>query len=48
MKNESSATCFIDHIDSYATNEVTIYWNSPTVFAVAHWNVYRDMIDSCE
>ena len=29
--------CFIDHEDSYAGNEVTIYWNSPAVFAVSHW-----------
>lgn len=31
------AKCFIDHIDSYSTNEVTIYWNSPAVFVLSHW-----------
>ncbi|KAB8125811.1 glycoside hydrolase [Gracilibacillus oryzae] len=31
------AKCFIDHQESYATNEVTIYWNSPAVFVVSHW-----------
>src|SRR5690606_36729118 len=31
------AQCFIDHKDSYAGNEVTIYWNSPAAFAVSHW-----------
>jgi len=29
------AQCFIDHQESYATNEITIYWNSPAVFVVA-------------
>lgn len=24
--------CYIDDIDSYSTNEITIYWNSPMVF----------------
>jgi endoglucanase len=26
---------YIDHIDSYASNEVTIYWNSPVYFLLA-------------
>ena len=26
------AKCFVDHADSYSTNEITIYWNSPAVF----------------
>ena len=26
------AKCFVDHEDSYSTNEITIYWNSPAVF----------------
>ncbi|MCY0875599.1 MAG: glycoside hydrolase family 9 protein [Firmicutes bacterium] len=30
------ARCFIDHEDSYATNEITIYWNSPAVFVAAY------------
>jgi endoglucanase len=29
------ARCFIDHKDSYSTNEITIYWNSPAVFVAA-------------
>ncbi|PWV95721.1 non-processive endocellulase [Paenibacillus cellulosilyticus] len=27
--------CFIDHEDSYSTNENTIYWNSPAVYVAA-------------
>jgi endoglucanase len=27
--------CYIDHRDSYASNEITIYWNSPVYFVVA-------------
>ena len=30
-ENLPPAKAFIDHWDSYATNEVTIYWNSPAV-----------------
>lgn len=35
LQGKPPAQCFVDHIDSYATNEVTIYWNSPALFAVA-------------
>ena len=35
LQGQPPALCFVDHVDSYATNEVTIYWNSPAVFAVA-------------
>ena len=27
--------CYIDHIDCYSLNEITIYWNSPLVFALS-------------
>lgn len=27
--------CYIDHVDSYASNEITIYWNSPAYFVAA-------------
>lgn len=29
--------CYIDHVDSYSTNEITIYWNSPAVFMTAYF-----------
>lgn len=28
------AKCYADNTDSYSTNEITIYWNSPLVFAL--------------
>jgi endoglucanase len=30
------AKCFIDHVESYSTNEITIYWNSPGVYVGAY------------
>ncbi|MNP21705.1 Cellulose 1,4-beta-cellobiosidase precursor [compost metagenome] len=33
-----AAQCFADHEDSYSTNEVTIYWNSPALFLVSHFS----------
>ncbi|MRH43200.1 glycoside hydrolase [Aquibacillus halophilus] len=37
LRGLAPAQCFVDHEDSYSTNEVTIYWNSPAVFVVSHW-----------
>ncbi|MBM7570787.1 glycoside hydrolase family 9 protein [Aquibacillus albus] len=37
LRGNSPPACFIDHIDSYATNEITIYWNSPAVFVLSHF-----------
>ncbi|PZD97647.1 glycoside hydrolase [Paenibacillus sambharensis] len=37
LAGKAPAACFIDHVESYATNEVTIYWNSPAVFVVSRW-----------
>lgn len=30
--------CYVDHVGSYSTNEVTIYWNSPLIFILAFIN----------
>lgn len=30
--------CYVDHVDSYSTNEITIYWNSPAIFMTAYFN----------
>lgn len=30
------AKCFVDQADSYSTNEIDIYWNSPAVFTGAY------------
>lgn len=35
--NQPAAACFIDHEESYSTNEVTIYWNSPAVFVLSEF-----------
>lgn len=35
LQGRAPAASFIDHIGSYATNEMTIYWNSPAVFVAA-------------
>lgn len=32
------ARCFIDHEESYSTNEVAIYWNSPAVFVAGYFD----------
>lgn len=31
LYEEPSAKCYIDNAESYSTNEITIYWNSPLV-----------------
>ena len=30
--------CYLDHAMCYSLNEITIYWNSPTVFLVSYFN----------
>jgi endoglucanase len=30
------ATCFVDHIDSYSTNEVAINWNAAFAWLTAY------------
>jgi len=37
LQGKPPAQCFIDHEDSYSTNEVTIYWNSSALFALSHY-----------
>lgn len=34
-KNSAPMKCYLDHIDCYSLNEITIYWNSPFVFVLA-------------
>lgn len=31
--------CYVDHVESYSTNEITIYWNSPAVFMTAFFDL---------
>ena len=35
LEDEANAACYIDSVQSYSCNEVTIYWNSPLVFLLA-------------
>jgi len=35
------AMCFVDDVDSYASNEIAINWNSPLVFAAGYFNRYN-------
>lgn len=34
-KDSAPMKCYLDHIDCYSLNEITIYWNSPFVFVLA-------------
>lgn len=34
--NSPPMKCYLDHEDCYSLNEITIYWNSPFVFVLAH------------
>lgn len=38
LKGVAKAKCYLDNLDSYSTNEITIYWNSPLVFLLAYMN----------
>ncbi|WP_167956721.1 glycoside hydrolase family 9 protein [Anaerosporobacter faecicola] len=31
------AKCYVDHFDSYSTNEITIYWNAPLITLLAEF-----------
>jgi len=35
LVNTPPAKCFVDNAQSYSTNEVTIYWNSPFVYLLS-------------
>ncbi|MNJ33111.1 glycoside hydrolase family 9 protein [Paenibacillus bouchesdurhonensis] len=37
LAGKAPAASFADVMESYATNEVTIYWNSPAVFVLSHF-----------
>ena len=34
-KDTAPMKCYLDHVDCYSLNEITIYWNSPLVFVLA-------------
>ena len=35
LSNMPAAKCYVDHSESYSTNEITIYWNSPLTYLMA-------------
>lgn len=35
LTNMPSAKCYVDNVQSYSCNEVTVYWNSPLIFLLA-------------
>lgn len=35
LKGMPPAKCYVDDIESYSTNEITIYWNSPLIYLLA-------------
>jgi len=39
LEGQAPARCYVDHAESYSTNEVDIYWNSPFVYAMAALNM---------
>lgn len=40
LKGQPAAKCYLDNSESYSTNEVDIYWNSPFVYAMSELNMY--------
>ena len=32
LSENANAACYVDNVQSYSCNEVTIYWNSPLVY----------------
>lgn len=36
LAGQPAAKCYIDHVDSYSTNEVAINWNAPLVWVTAY------------
>ena len=35
LTEKANAACYVDNVQSYSCNEVTIYWNSPLVYLLA-------------
>ncbi len=49
LKSKAPAKCWIDNAESYSTNEITIYWNSPLVYLLANATKTEDsqLIGDC-
>jgi endoglucanase len=35
LDGKPAAKCYVDNVQSYSCNEITIYWNSPLVYLMA-------------
>ena len=35
LKGQAPAKCYIDELESYSTNEMTIYWNAAVIYLLA-------------
>lgn len=35
LSDKANAACYVDNVQSYSCNEITIYWNSPLVYLLA-------------
>jgi len=40
-ENTPPAKCFMDNVNSYSSNEITIYWNSPAIFVAAFFDSFQ-------
>lgn len=40
LANTPPARCYVDALESYSTNEIAIYWNSPLVYVLARLGRY--------
>lgn len=38
LEGRADAKCYVDNSQSYSTNEITIYWNSPVVYLLNYFN----------
>ena len=37
LNKVAAAKCYVDNVQSYSCNEVTIYWNSPLVNLLSYY-----------
>ena len=35
LTGQAPALCYVDNSQSFSTNEITIYWNSPLIYLLA-------------
>ena len=45
LQNAAPAKCYVDNAESYSTNEITIYWNSPLTFLLAYTDANAKVVE---